>query len=295
MATKIEDAPPIAPEAAHAAAKAKFQEVLKKTKIQEGLAKPDPAPEVETPKTEAPAAEAAPVAPKPKAPKVKKPDPLEALRAEIADLKTKLEAPKPPEPEPEDDDPLAAYRDKLVSRFGEEEATELLEVMEASHRPLREQVKQLQGILKAATESGRANISKSNQKRLAALHPQLASESAWKMFDNQVDAEWKAHPKKYASADEAYDAVATAFYGEAASEDEDDEGEEEASETEAPEEVEEAASRIAAGSMTTPGRAPRKESRSQEDRAREHLKFIIKHPEDKAGAKRLARELGLRR
>lgn len=272
---------PPTPEQQHEAAKAAFDAAVKKTAEQEGKT---PAPVAAV--AEKPAAEAKP-APKPKAaPKPKQPDPMDALRAEIAELKAKLDQPKPA-PE-EDEDPLEPFRAKLSQRFGDDEAEDLLELIEATNKPLREQVKQLQGILRDATNQGRANIAKANQKRLAAIHPQLKNSAAWDVLQASVLADFEKNPKAYESVEDAYDAKALALYGEPESDEETEEVDEEA-----PEDVEEAASRIAASAMTQPGRQKR-ESRTPEEKHRELHKYIVQHPDDKAGHRRLARELGIR-
>jgi hypothetical protein len=286
MGTKTAaEAAPLSPEQQHAAAKAAFNAALQKTAEQEGKTKAPAAPVAEKP-AEPVEPKPAPAKPKP-APKPKT-DELAALRAKIAELEGKIATPKPPEPE-EEEDPLEPFRAKLAARFGDEEATELLELVEATSRPLREQVKQLQGILRDATNQGRANISKSNQKRLAEVHPQLKNKAAWDVLHASVLADFEKNPKAFESIEDAYDAKAAALYGEPEAA---EEPEGEAAEG-APEEVEEAASRIAASAMTAPGRA-RKESRTSEEKHRELFNYIQKHPDDKAGHRRLGRELGIR-
>lgn len=274
----------LTPEQQHEAAKATFEAAVAKTKAQEGKT-PAPAAAEKAPE---PAVDEKPKAPaKPKAAKPKQPDPMDALRAEIAELKSKLDQPKP-EPEVEED-PLEPFRAKLTARFGDEEAADLLELVEATNRPLRDQVKQLQGIIQEATKQGRAGIAKANQKRLAAVHPQLKNAAAWEMLQAAVIADFEKNPKAYESVEDAYDAKAAILYGDPEAEEEPSEDAEE----DAPDDVEEAASRIAASAMTAPGRA-KSERRTPDEKHRELHKFIVQHPDDKAGHRRLARELGIR-
>jgi hypothetical protein len=277
------------------AAKAAFEEAARKTKAAEGVVpaavrvKPDPkAKKVEAepePEAEAPA----PVK-KPKVAAKPKPESQETvLAAKLDALQAKLDALSARQTEPEDDDaedPMDGIRGKLVERFGEDEAGALVEALEALHAPAAKRLAHLEGILKQATESGRKAISKSNQKRLAAIYPQLARKEAWDILNSQVLQAFERDNKAFESADEAYDSLAATLYGEPEVEEPP-----EAVEEEPPEETELAASRIAAAAMTPPARAARKEPRSRLDKAKEIFNHLKKHPEDKAGAKRLAREL----
>lgn len=257
-------------------AKAKFEAAVKKTKIQEGLIAPDPEPKADAP---GPATATEVVAAKPKAPK---PDPLKALQDQVAALTARLEEKAKQKPE-EDEDPVEEIRGRLSERFGEEEAQDLIDQL---HTPLAKRLEQLETVLREATQRGQANVSKANQKRLSKDHPQLKSPEAWAVLEGAVRAAFEKDPKAYESVEDAFDAKALALYGAP-------EEEAQVEDDAADEETEVEASRIAAASLTAPGKAPRKETRSREERAKEHLAYIIKHPDDKAGHKRLARELGL--
>lgn len=277
--TSAETAPKLDPEKQKLAdAKAKFEQAVQKTKIQEGRIAP--------PAAEAPAAAAAPEAPPKPAPKPKapsKPDPLKALQDQVAALTARLEEKAQQKPD-DDEDPLEEIRGRLSERFGEDEAQDLIDQL---HTPLAKRLEQLETVLREATQRGQANVSKANQKRLAAIHPQLKSAEAWAVLEGAVRAAFDKDKNAYESVEDAFDAKALALYGAP---------EEEAEVEEEPEEdVEAEASRIAAAALTPPGKAPRKEGRSHEERSKELFQFIQKHPEDKAGAKRLSRDLGLRK
>src|SRR5688572_3231318 len=115
MGTKTATQPTsLTPEQLHEKAKADFEAAVKKTAEQEGKTKAPAAPVAE--KAPEPAAEPKPA--KPKAAPKPKTDELAALRAEIADLKSKLPQPKPAEPE-EEEDPLEPFLAKLAARFGD--------------------------------------------------------------------------------------------------------------------------------------------------------------------------------
>lgn len=282
-----------------ASMKEAFEEAKRRTALEAGEkaapkpdgAKPEAAPEPE--KAEKPAEEA----PKPKKPKAPKatpaptPDPVLAQLKALEDKIAALTAPKPPEPEPQED-PLDAIRGELAERFGEDEAGALVKALEALHAPAAQRIAQLEKIIQEATTQGRKNVAKSNRARLAADYPHLKeSNDAWEMLNSLVVASFEKDPKKYASVEEAYDDVATKLYGSLKAQ-EDVESEEESSEEE---DVEEVASRIAASALTPPANAPKRERRSQMDKRREHFAYLQKHPGDKAGAARLARELGIDR
>lgn len=270
------------------AAKAAFEAAKKKTAVAEGREPaPEKAPEPVEAVAEKPAAEPKKKLKAPKAPEPKS-EPS-GLEKQIAALNARLDAAlAPKEQEPEPDEALDGIRAKLTERFGEEEAADVLESIEARHAPLAKRIAQLEKILEQATQAGRQSISKSNQKRLAEIYPQLKREEAWKVLHAQALAAFERDPKAYESAEDAYDALAIALYGEPESEESESEDEEEA-----PDDVEVAASRIAASAMTTPGRT-RSERRTPEEKHRELHAYIVKHPDDKAGHRRLARELGLR-
>jgi len=266
------------------AAKAQFEAAAQKTKAVEGSV-PKAAVEAAaaTPKVEEQAAEK-PVVAKPKAPKKPakvEPNPLETkLEALSARLEAALAS---KQEEPEEENPMDGIRAKLSERFGEEEASDLIEALETLHAPAAKRLAQLEDILKKATETGRRNLSKANQKRLAETFSQLSRDEAWEIVHNQAVAAFERDPKAYGSTEEAYDAIALAMYGEPESE---------APEVEdATDDVEIAASRIASASMTAPAKTPRQEPRTQTEKAREVFDYLKKHPDDKAGAKRLAREL----
>lgn len=271
------------------AAKASFEAAKAKTAAQEGRG-PSPAKTEEAPKEPAEAPAPKPAKKPAKAQKAAAPaTETSGLEKQVAALTARLEAAlAPKEPEPEPDEALEAIRAKLTERFGEEEAGDLVEMMEARSGPLAKRIAQMEKMIEQATQAGRQSISKANQKRLAAIHPQLARDEAWQVLHAQALAAFEKNPKAYDSAEEAYDALATALYGEPESEEPESESEEEA-----PDDVEVAASRIAASSMTTPGRT-RSERRTPEEKHRELHAYIVKHPDDKAGHRRLARELGLR-
>ena len=236
----------------------------------------------------APAEPAAEAAPEPKPKKARKPKaephPLEAevatLRAQVAELS------KPKEVEPTPDERTELARSKLAQRFGEDEANDLIDTFNELRGEDRRRVEQLERVIEGATRAGRANLSKSNQRRLSGDFPQLKNEGAWKIVHEQALAAFEKDPKSFEDLEDAYDQTALALYGEPA---DDDEGED------VPEDVQRVASRIAASQMTVPTKAPKREARSYEERAKEHFEWIKKNPQDKLGAIKMAIELGLRK
>jgi hypothetical protein len=268
-----------------AAQKALFDAAVAKTKLAQGGPLPEKGgPAATTARTppEKPAEEPEPKPqPKPKKPKQPKPEEPSALEKQIAALQAEvaeLKAPKPEEPE----DPYETLRAKMLSKGrDEEEVNDLIEMLETAHAPQAKRLAQLEKILEDATKAGRASISKSNQRRLSEAHAQLKNPDVWKVIDSAV---MSGSLGRFTSVEDAYDAAVALIYGE----EEGDDGDE------VPEDVEREASRIAASSMTAPSKTPRKEARSYDERAKEHFEFIKSNPDDKAGALRLARELGLR-
>jgi hypothetical protein len=256
--------------------KQRFEAAVAKTK-----AEGDTPPDVKIPETASGEPEPKPAKAKPK----RKPE-SSALEQEVQGLKARIEElSKPKEPEvEEDDDRVDAVRGRLAERFGVEEADAMLESFNALREGDRREIAQMRHVLEEATKAGRANLSRTNQKRLASEHPRLKSKEAWESFHELALARYQKNAKQYESVEDAYDELAEALYGE-----------EEADESaEAPEEIEQVASRIAASQMTPPSKSHRRESRSKEERAKEHFEFIKKNPDDLLGAKRLAKELGLR-
>ena len=275
-------------------AKASFEAALKKTAAQQGMAEES----AET-AADAPAEVAAPeVAPaKPKTPKVKaakpptpkpveapKPDPLAAIHAQLAALTQRLESRQAPAPEPEaeDDDPLADVRAELTERFGAEEGSALVKALEAINAPAQKRLAQLEGVLREATRRGGIAVAKTNRQRLAESLPHLkANNEAWSVIEDRVAAISEREPNKYATLEDAYDGVAQALYGDLQSADDDESAE-----------AEEEASRIAASSMTAPSRSNGDRPLTRLEAAKAVFNHLKKNPEDKAGAKRIARELG---
>lgn len=257
------------------AQKARFDEAVAKTKAN-GDAVPAGA-------EAAPAAEAPPKpVKKAKKPRLE-PSPFEQ---EVAELKRQVAELSKAKAEPEIDERVELARSRLTERFGTEEADVILESFSALREDDRRQIAEMRSVIEEATKAGRANLSRSNQRRLSKQHPQLKSPDAWGVIHDRAMSVYEKNPKGFDSIEDAYDEVVTALYGEPEEEPEDA--------AEAPEEVEELASRIAASQMTAPTKSPRRENRSKEERAKEHFEFMKNNPDDKAGAKRLARELGLR-
>jgi len=280
MATKLAAEPKADPKATEfEAQKAAFEAAVAKTK-----ADGDTPPEVHIPESDPEKPEAKPAKPEKKAKKSKQ-EPS-ALEQEVAALRSQLTELSKAKAEPEVDERQERARARLAERFGEEEADAMLETFEDLRGDDKKELAEMRRILEEATKAGRQNLSKSNQKRLVAAHPQLKNGEAWEMVHDRALAAYQKDPKKYDSIEDAYDAVVQALYGEP------DEGE--GDDEDPPEEVERTASRIAASQMTVPTKVPRRENRSKEERAKEHFDYLKKNPEDLAGAKRLAKELGLR-
>lgn len=274
------------------AAKAAFEEAKRKTAAQEGLTKEEPEAAAPAPAPEpAKAAEKPQPKPKPVAKPApakiaaeKAPDPLAAIQAQLKALQEKLDARAAPEPEPEEN-PFEVISERLKERFGEDEASTLIEALEAIHGPAQKRIAQLEGVLREATKRGRQMSSKTNRQRLSESYPHLGTnEDAWRMVHEQALSMNEREPDRFASLDEAYDAVTQALYGGI-----------ETTGAAPDEEAEEEASRIAASTMTAPEKSASERKVGQLDAARAVLKHLKDNPEDLAGAKRIARELGSNR
>lgn len=277
------------------AAKASFEAALKKTSEQQGLqAAAEPAKEeaekpAEDPKKAAvvkpaptkPAAPKTAAAQKPK-PEPQKPDPLVEIQAQLKALQAKLDAKIEPEPE---DDELEGIKAELVERFGDEEGAALAKALEAVHAPAKRRIEQLENFLRDATNQGAKNVARTNRSRLAATWPHLAeNDEAWSVIRDRVEAVTAKDPAKFESLEDAYDAVAEAVYGGIA-----------VSGEKPDQDAEEEAARISASAMSAPAKSGQDKKLTQMQAAKAVFEHLKKNPEDKAGAKRLARELKLNR
>lgn len=289
MATKTAETKPLAldPQSEKFnAAKAQFEAAIKKTALDDGAEEPkaeEAKPVVTEAAVEAPEKPPPPQKPKPKikAPVAKeepKPSPTDKR---LEELSKKLDALVGKDSEPEEEDPFAGVRGKLIEKFGEEDSAAILEAMEAAAGPQRKRLAQLESILKEATKNGRAALSKTHQKRLSEVYPQLGNDRAWGMVHDQVVSLFEKEPTRYSSVDEAYDDVVVSLYGEVAEDEE--EGGEKQRELEA--------SRIAASSMTPPSSSAKEKPLTRSQASLEVFKHLFKNPSDKAGAMRLARQL----
>lgn len=266
------------------AAKSAFEAALEKTKRDAGDT-PAPAPKKAKAKKPEPKPEPVAEAPKeePAAPAVD----VSGLEKRLADLQSKLEAlstkPEEPEEEEEPEDPYAEVREDLKERFGEDEGEALLKALDKIAGPQAKRLKDLEKYIAEAANTGRKNISSTNKKRLRESYSNL-TDDAWEMIHERVVAGFGKDPKKWASAEDAYDAVTRSIYGEPSKvEDE---------EVEADEEEQNHASRVAASSLTPPTRTKEK-PKDKEAASRELFQFLFKHPDDKQGAAKLARDLGI--
>lgn len=253
--------------------------VAKRNAEQEAKAAPPKKAKVEAP------LEAAPEPEKPKAPEAPARHPevdkeLQALRAELAELRSAASPNKAKEPEPEAETYEPEIPDELSSQFGEEEIKGFTALM----KPLFERLSKIEGLIENTQKANVEQISKSQRQRLAEKSPILkTSDRAWDALHRSVLEDFEKNPKKYGSLDEAYDSAHKDFYGEA----------EEPEETPAPEPAkiaakekdEETVSRIKASSTTPPGPAKREKRGDVLAASYKAFQHLQKNPGDVNGAR----------
>lgn len=176
---------------------------------------------------------------------------------------------------------LEDIADELAAQFGEDESGTILKALQRLVAPMAAEVSQLKGVIHAAQEKGKRDITSANRARLAERLPQLKeNDRAWQILEAQVVQSFKDNPSQYASAEEAFDDFAQAIYGDftqvpaesAPAEEADDAGD--------------LAARIAASTPTQPVSKKSTKKVTPVDAAYAGFRALLKDPEDIEGCRR---------
>lgn len=196
------------------------------------------------------------------------------LKAELAFMREQLK-PKPAPEKPKATD-FESVQARLAEQFGDEEGEILVGALKSLLEPREQRIANLEQLIQKAVEQSKTVSAKSNKERLAKEYG--LSDEAWEIVQDQ--AQKRISEGKHLTADEAYEAVASALFGKTSKS--------------APahnEDAEELASRISASTPTQPSSARRERKLSSEQKSRAIFDHLFKEPEDINGAKRLSREL----